>query len=458
LAQEGHQVDVFEAQEDLGGGTKSSDLFSLGLIHDHCSAVHPIGVSSPFFRSLELEDHGLRWKNPEVAVAHPLKPGHAAVMYEDILKTAEGLGRDASKWIKLFAPLVSNFDGVASEFLRPIIHVPTRPSLFLATGIRAGLPATSVAALFSTMEAKSLYMGVAAHLVAPLTRPTSASVGIMMTAAGHRNGWPVAEGGSSRISNALVQVASGLGVKFHTNSPITQENQLQGHEYRMFDTSIPQVARILRDRLPRRTLKALHKFRYGPGAFKLDLAVRDGIPWLHEPSRRAGTIHLGGSSAEIVKSESQVWKGDMPLNPFTLIGQQSVADSTRGTGGIHPIWIYAHVPAKHPRADSDRLLEAILLRIESHAPGFMELIVACRATSASQLETENENYVDGDIVGGANSPMQLIFRPSLTLASPYDLGTGRDFICSASTPPGAGVHGLCGYHAANTLISHIRNR
>lgn len=451
LAMEGLSVEVFESADTIGGGTRSAELTVPGVIHDICSAVHPLGVSSPFFASLPLGNHGLQWAWPDIDLAHPLDGGSAGVMVRSIDETAVGLGADGGTWKRLFGPVVAAFGAVTDDALKPLLHLPRRPVALARFGLRAGLPATTLARRFSTDEAQALFAGSAAHLLQPLNRPFSASVGVMLTAAGHHGGWPVAIGGSAAISSALASLLGELGGTIHTGVTVRSMEDIPPVPVVMFDTSPSAAADILGDLAPRRVQSAYRRWRHGPGAFKVDLAVEGGIPWTAEPCHRAGTVHLGGTLAEIVEAEAEVHRGRMPQRPFVLVAQQYLADRSRSAGNVHPVWAYAHVPAGF---DGDAT-DAIIDQLERFAPGTRDRIVGIHTTSTAGLEAYNANYIGGDIATGANSFRQLIARPRF-VPDPYFTGVQGRYLCSAATPPGGGVHGMCGFNAAKRALAGLR--
>lgn len=453
LAQAGLRVLVLEAAEEVGGGARSAELTLPGLVHDTCSAVHPLGVASPFLASLPLEPHGLRWRWPDVDLAHPLDGGRAAVLRRSLAATVEGLGRDGPAWRRTFGPLAARFADLAGEVLGPVAHLPRHPVTLARFGLRAGLPATVLARRFATDEARALFAGTAAHLVAPLGGLASASVGTVLTAACHAVGWPVAEGGSGAISAALAGLLRSLGGWIECGVEVKDLAEVAGAAVALFDVAPTRFAAIAGNRLPPRVAAALRRFRHGPAAFKLDLAVEGGLPWTAPACREAGTVHVGGTLEEVAAAERDVWRGRMPARPFVLVAQQHVCDPTRSRGDVHPVWAYAHVPNGY---DGDAT-GAILDQLERFAPGARERIVACHVTPPAELERRNANFVGGDVLCGANGPLQLLARPRPTLL-PYDTGIPGTFLCSAATPPGAGVHGMCGHRAARRALAWLARR
>ncbi len=450
LAQRGLKVTVLEAADEIGGGTRSSELTLPGLLHDHCSAVHPLGVGSPFLRTIGLERYGVQWAWPEVDLAHPLDGGRAGVLVRSLEATVHGLGADGPAWRRLFAPLAADFDALIEDVLRPVPHLPAHPVALARFGLRALQPATTVARRWHTEEARALFGGAAAHLMYPLTGPASSAVGLMLIGAAHRFGWPVARGGSRTITDALAALLTKLGGTIETGVRVDSLAELAPARIVMLDTAPAAAARICGDRLPGRVRRAYLGWRHGPAAFKVDLAVQDGIPWTHEACRRAGTVHLGGTLEEVVRTEAQTAGGRMPERPFVLVGQQYLADPGRSRDDVHPVWAYAHVPHGHP-GDAT---EAVLRQIERFAPGFRERIVGLAVRSTTELARYNANFIGGDIVAGANTARQVTLRPRLA-ADPYSTGIPGVYLCSAATPPGAGVHGMCGANAARSALRYL---
>jgi phytoene dehydrogenase-like protein len=450
LAQAGVEVTVLEAEETIGGGTRSAELTVPGVLHDVCSAFHPGAVTSPFFRSLDLEAHGLEWRWPEIDLAHPLDDGSAATMVRSLEQTVAGLGADGPAWRRLFGNSVANFDAVNEEIMRPLLHLPKHPVLLTRFGLPATAPATLLTRRWKTPGARALFGGVAAHTFSPLTRPFSASAGVALIAAGHAGGWPAAAGGSQSIAAALAAVLREHGGKVETGVRVSSLAELGTPDVIAFDLAPSAVADVAGDRLPSRVARAYRRYRHGPGAFKVDLAVEGGVPWTAAACRRAGTVHAIGSFEELVAAERDINRGRMPERPFVLVGQQYLADPQRSAGDVHPIWAYAHVPSGYD-GDGEK---AVLDQIERFAPGLRERIVASSSSSPAELEAYNPNYIGGDIATGANDPLQMTFRPRLAL-DPYSTGVPGLFICSAATPPGGGVHGMGGYNAAQSALRHL---
>lgn len=453
LARAGLDVTVLEAAETVGGGTRSSVKIQPNLIHDEASAFHPLAVASPIYRELELHRHGLEWCLPPIQCVHPFDDGSAAELHQGVGKTASLLAGAGSRWAAAFGASSRNFDSLMMDISRPILHIPKHPLTLARFGLRASLPATALGALLRTEHARGLWMGVAAHALYPLTTPLSSSVGLSLVVAAHAEGWPVAKGGSQSIANALVSVITSHGGVVETNHRVNSITDLPAVDVLMLDVSPSIALQILGDQLPTRVANAYRKYKHGAGAFKVDFAVEGGIPWLAESACKAGTVHLGGSADEVVRTESEIHRGLMPERPFVLVGQQYVADPSRCNGNIKPVWSYAHVPHGYP-GDAT---ETIIKQIERFAPGFRERIIGTATRTTTEMSVYNANYIGGDIIGGQSSPKQLVFRPRLTL-SPYATGIPGTYMCSASTPPGAGAHGLCGANAAEQALYELGNR
>jgi phytoene dehydrogenase-like protein len=450
LARAGLDVTVLEASDSIGGGTRSSEMIMPGLVHDHCSAFHPIAAASPLLTRLDLESRGLRWRWPAVDCAHPLDDGSAGVFERSIERTAEGLGADGRRWRRLFGPLSARFDDVLADATQPLLRVHGHPLLLARFGAAAALPATVLARVWSQEATRALWAGVAAHTFHRLDRPFTSAVGLMLLTAGHATGWPVAEGGSKAIADALVADIEAHGGTIETGHPVTSLRDLPSTDVVMLDVAPSAAADILGDRLPSRVARAYRRFRHGPAAFKVDFAVEGGVPWTAGAARQAGTVHLGGGIDEIVAGEAAIQRGTMPARPFVLVGQQYLADPTRSAGDVHPVWSYAHVPHGY----TGDATATVVAQIERFAPGFRERVVGTAVRSTTELSAANANYVGGDVIGGASSPMQLLFRPRLAI-DPYATGVAGTYLCSASTPPGAGAHGMCGANAAARALADL---
>ncbi|MCG8926097.1 NAD(P)/FAD-dependent oxidoreductase [Lentzea sp. CC55] len=454
LAQHGVEVTVLEASDRLGGGARTTEEPVTGTLHDRCSAVHPTAVLSPFLRTLGLERYGLRWRHPEVMLAHPLDDGTAAVMRGTAEETAAGLpGEDGARWLKAFGPLAAHVESTADDLLGPLLRWPSHPVHLARFGLRAAPPAALMRRWWRSPATQSLFLGVAAHVMHDLHAPMTSSVAAMLIAAGHRFGWPVAEGGSQAITDALTALLLDLGGKTVTGTGVESSSDLPDADVVLLDTAPSAAVRILGDRIPPRVRRAYGRWRHGPAAFKVDFAVRGGVPWSNAACGAAGTVHLGGGPDEVLRTAREVHRGTMPAAPFVLVGQQYLADPSRSAGDVHPVWAYAHVPRGH----AGDATTAIIGQIERFAPGFGERIVAHSVKDPAELERGNANYVGGNILTGADDPFQLVFRPRLT-PHPYDTGVPGVYLCSAATPPGAGVHGMGGYHAAGRALATLGTR
>jgi len=446
LAREGFKVSVFEGADEPGGGTRTYDDPAVpGLRHDHCAAVFPFAASSPFLSTLPLTEFGLVWRHAPIDVAHPLDDGTAAVAYRDLERTIAELGADGPAWDRTVGAAARRFGALADDALGPLLSVPRHPFTSARAGLPALLPATVLAGTFATERGAALFGGLASHAFARLDRPMTGAVGVLLGAAGHQQGWPVVEGGAEGLWRAMVACLEDLGGEVVTGRWITSFRDLPRARVALFDTSPHGLARILGDHLPARERHRVETWRYGPAAFKVDFAVRGAVPWAAADARRAGTLHLGGTFEQVAAAEATTVAGSLAERPFTLVAQPHVADASREVEGITPLWAYAHVPYGC-REDVAPLIEA---QIERFAPGFGERIVARHVTTPSDLEATNPNLHGGDIAGGANLPTQLLARPRLSF-DPYATGVPGVFLCSASTPPGGGVHGMAGYHAARS--------
>ncbi len=451
LARAGLAVTVVESEATIGGGTRTSELTVNGVLHDECSAFHPLGVGSPFLSSLGLGEHGLRWRWPEIDLAHPMVSGAAAVLWRDLERTVAHLGVDGGSWRRIYGPLTEGFNGLVDDLLRPVLHVPLHPVRLAAFGRRAALPASWTAGRFEDRCAPALFGGLAAHAFGSLRAPMSSAVGLVLGAAGHRYGWPVAEGGSQAITAAMASALGGMGGTIETGRRVDALDELGRPDVVMLDVSPTSALRLAGGRLPRQVAAAYRRYRYGPAAFKLDLAVEGGVPWSNDHCRRAGTVHVGGTFDEIASAEGDIVSGRMPERPFVLVGQQYLADPSRSAGDVHPVWAYAHVP----HGWGGDATEAIIDQIERFAPGVRSRIVARHARTVAELEAGNANYVGGDIGTGANDVIGLLARPRPAL-DPYFTGIPGVYLCSAATPPGGGVHGMCGYNAALSALRRLR--
>lgn len=453
LARDGLEVTVLEAADAIGGGTRTEELTVPGVLHDVCSAIHPFGAASPFFASLSLAEHGLTWLSPEIDLVNPLSDGRAGILYRSLDRTVEGMDGDGAAWRRTFERLSTEFPAYGEDLLRPLLAVPHHPLKLAAFGPDALLPATALARRFMTAPVRALFAGVAAHSVQPLTRPTTASVGLMLIAAGHHVGWPVAEGGSRAITDALASLLKAHGGTIETGVRVTTLDQIPPSAVSVFDVSPRAMLAIAGDALPPRVRRAYERFRYGAGSFKVDLAVEGGVPWTVSEARRSATVHVAGTLEDIAAAEDAPHRGRMPERPFILVAQQHVIDPSRSKGDVHPVWAYCHVPHGW---DGDAT-DAIVDQIERFAPGTCDRIVGSFSRGPAQLEAYNANYVGGDIATGSTDPRQLLVRPRFS-TDPYSTGIPGVFLCSSATPPGGGVHGMCGAGAAASALRHIGRR
>jgi phytoene dehydrogenase-like protein len=449
LARAGCSVLVCEANATIGGGARSAELTLPGFVHDICSAVHPLAAGSPFFKTLPLERFGLEWIEPEIPLAHPLDNNSAACLWKDIDVTAEHLREDSGAYRRMMKPLARNWENLSIEFLQPMLHVPRHPFVLARFGVPALCPATLLAKfMFIGEPARALFAGIAAHSFLPLEALASSAFALVLGLAGHAVGWPIPRGGSQQISNALAAYLRELGGNIEVNHRIENLRDLPKSRAILLDVSVWEFLRIAGQQMPSRYRRQLESFRHGPGIFKIDYALSEPIPWKAEACRRAGTIHLGGGIDEIAAAESEVARGNIPEHPFVLVAQQSLFDETRSPRGRHTLWSYCHVPLN---CDTD-MSDQIESQIERFAPGFRDCILARHKMSAADLGKSNFNLTGGDINGGAANLMQLIARPILS-PTPYRTPLPGIYLCSASTPPGGGVHGMCGYHAARAALS-----
>jgi phytoene dehydrogenase-like protein len=450
LARAGRSVLVLEAEETIGGGTRSAELTLPGFVHDICSAIHPLGVGSPVMQSLPLATHGLSWVHPDVAMAHPLDGGRAGFVERDVAATAGRLGDDATAWRRHIGSHAERWDDLAPMLTRPLLQVPRHPVALARFGLPALAPANWLARRwFDGDEARALFAGCAAHAFLPLSHPMTASFGLVLLASAHAVGWPVAVGGSQRIADALVSILRADGGDVETGRRVTSLADLPPSRAVLFDLSPRQVVSIAGECLPRRYRRRLERFRHGPGSFKVDYALDGPVPWTNEACRRAGTVHVGGSADDVALAEADVAAGRHPERPFVLVAQQSIADPSRAPAGKHTLWAYCHVPN---RSTID-MTDAIDSQIERFAPGFRDLVLARHVAGPAWLEEHDAAFIGGDISGGANDGWQLIFRP--VVGRPYRTPEPSLLLCSASTPPGGGVHGMCGYHAAQTALRGV---
>ena len=448
LAKAGRSVKVLEASATPGGGMRTAELTLPGYRHDVCSAFHPLAATSPFFRSLQLESQGLEFIHPPVPLAHPLDGGRAGLLFRSMKETTDHLGLDGPAWEKLIGWLVERWNRLGPNLLAPVLQVPNQPFALASFALRGLPPAELTARSFETPEAKALFAGSAAHGFLSLNRPFTASFGLILSALAHVGGWPIIAGGSDHLSKSMVTILDELGVEIECDHPVRSLNDLPPSTVVLFDINPAQLARIAEDELPSLFLSRLRRFRPGPGVFKLDYALSEPIPWTNEHCRQAGTVHVGGTLAEIVSAESDVAAGLHPDRPFVLVGQQSLFDPSRTPDNGHTLWAYCHVPNGSDRDMGDHIER----QIERFAPGFRDTIVVRHRAGPQWFEDHNANNVGGDISGGSHTGTQLLARP-IWSTRPYRTPNPRLFLCSASTPPGAGVHGMNGYGAARDVLA-----
>jgi len=452
LAQVGLSVAVFEAKETIGGGCRSMELTLPGFVHDVCSAVHPLALDSSFFRSLPLESYGLEMIQPMAPLAHPLDDGTAVILERSIEATAAGLSIDAKAYRKLMTPLVANWDKIAG-----FIRAPLRPQSVLHPfarvnfGLKAIRSARGLAeSLFKGERASAIFAGMCAHSMMSLEQPSSAAAGLLLAIPGHTVGWPIPRGGSQMIVDALAAYFLSLGGEIITGVEVKSIDALPPATVILCDITPRQLLRIAGDYLPNSYQRQLRRYRYGPGIFKIDYALDGSIPWKAKECLRAGTVHIGGTFSEVAASERAVTQGEHPEKPFVLVAQQSLFDPTRAPEGKHTAWVYCHVP----NGSTFDMTERIESQIERFAPGFRDCILARSTMTSLEVERYNANYVGGDISGGIMDLRQYYTRPTIR-PIPYTTPAKNIFICSSSTPPGAGVHGLCGYFAARAALRHL---
>lgn len=432
LARAGLRVRVFEARPTIGGGMRSAALTLPGFVHDVCSAVHPFGVLSPFFRALPLAEHGLTWIQPDVMIAHPLDDGTAVAVLADVDLTAHGLGEDARRYRDLVGGLARDLPELADDVLAPIVHLPRHPLLLARFGVHALPSAKWLARDFADERTRALVAGCAAHSFRPLEAKTTAAFSLLLLASAHVHGWPFARGGSQTIADALASVLRSYGGEIVRGTTVTSRPDAR---VALFDTSPDALARILR-----RPLGARPR---GPGIFKIDYALSAPVPWRAEPCRRAGTVHVGGGFEEIAASERATIEGQHPERPFVLVAQPSLFDATRAPPGEHTLWVYCHVP----NGSTVDMTERIEAQIERFAPGFRDVVLVRATMNTHEIEAHNANYLGGDIAGGSTDPFSLL---------PYETPVDGVYLCSAATAPGAGVHGMCGFHAAELALTRAR--
>jgi phytoene dehydrogenase-like protein len=447
LARAGRSVLVLEGSETIGGGLRTEALTLPGFRHDTCSAIHPLGVASPFFRSVPLAAHGVHWIHPPAPLAHPLDDGTAVLLERSLDETAAGLGPDGLAWRRLLGPLVPAAPELIDGTLAPL-GVPRQPVPMARFGLRALRSASGLArSRFDGERARALFAGCAAHSLLPLESAATAAFGLVLALLGHAVGWPLPRGGSQRVADALASYLVSLGGELETGRPVASLAELPPARVTMLDVTPRQLLALAGDRLGGRYRRALERYRYGPGVVKVDYALSGPVPWRSAECARAATVHLGGRLDEIAAAEAEVASGGHPLRPFVLAAQQSLFDPSRAPDGSHTLWAYTHVPNGSAVDVTDRI-EA---QLERFAPGFREQVLERSVLSPAALEARNPNYVGGDINGGSAELRQLFARPVARLV-PYRTPLEGVYLCSSSTPPGGGVHGMCGYHAARAAL------
>lgn len=447
LARQGLGVLVIERASQPGGGVRSGALTLPGFIHDICSSAYPLGAASPFFRSLPLERHGLAWIHPPACAAHPLPGGEAALLTRSLEETAQGLGRDAEAWRRLFGPLVESADAIITDILAPL-HWPRRPLPLARFGLPGLRSARGLAeSRFRTREARALLAGMAAHGTQPLENPATAGFALLFALLGHHAGWPLVAGGAQRLTEALLAELRALGGEIECGREISRLGGLPPSRAVLLDVTPRQFLRLGEGRLSGRERRRLERFRYGPGTFKVDWALAGPIPWAAPACARAGSVHIGGELEELAAGERTVAGGGIPSHPFVLLVQPSLFDPSRAPAGRHTAWGYCHLP----NGSAVDLLDAIERRVEEFAPGFGDLVLGRHVLSPPTWEAHNPNCVGGDISGGAMDMGQLLTRPFFKL-DPYATALPGVYLCSASTPPGGGVHGMGGYFAARSAL------
>lgn len=450
LARAGLSVLVLEAKDSIGGGTRTAELTLPGFKHDICSTIQPLTLASPFFRHTPLTDYGVRWVYPPVEAAHPMDEQPAVLLERSVEATAARLGPDRKAYIRLMAPLVSRWEALMDQFLGPFT-LPGNPFLAARLAIPALLPAGVVArTLFRGEAARAVFAGVAGHSILPMSKPVSGGFGIMLGLLAHAVGYPVVEGGSQRLAEAMAAYLASLGGKIETGCAVRAMNDIPPARLVLFDLTPRSFVKIAGDSLPAAFRKRLSAFRYGPGVFKVDFALSNPIPWKDPQVGKAATVHLGGTLEEITQSERLVWQGEHAPRPYIILAQQSLFDPTRAPAGKHTAWAYCHVPHGSP-VDRTAAVEA---QIERFAPGFKDTVLARHTFTAVEMEMYNPNYVGGDINSGVQDLGQFFTRP-VARRAPYSTPLKGVYLCSSSTPPGGGVHGMSGYHAARAALSEL---
>jgi phytoene dehydrogenase-like protein len=452
LQQAGLSVLLIEAKDTIGGGLRSAELTLPHFIHDICSAIHPLAAGSPFFKTLPLEQHGLKFIQPTIAAAHPFDDSRAAILHPSIEQTAAVLGVDKNAYLTLLQPLIKSWPRIETDVLGPL-HFPKHPIAMASFGLKALTAATHLAKRFHTKEAKGLWAGMAAHSIQPLSNAATSAIALVLLTVGHIGGWPIPKGGAQAVANALASYLVSLGGAIETNFYVRSLSQLPSSHALLLDVTPQQLLQIAGHTFSPLYKWQLQRYRYGMGVFKIDWALDGPIPFTAEACRQAGTVHLGNTLEEIVAAEQLTAERKHPDQPFVLLAQQSLFDTSRAPEGKHTAWAYCHVP----NSSEVDMTERIEQQVERFAPGFKDRLLGRHVMNTIQIEAYNPNYIGGDIIGGANTISQLFTRPALRL-SPYKTSARGIYICSSSTPPGGGVHGMCGYYAAKKALKDVFQR
>jgi phytoene dehydrogenase-like protein len=448
LAQEGLSVKIFEKADTIGGGTRTKELTQPGFHHDVCSAIHPLAKASPFLRSLPLEDYGLHWIQPEIPVAHPLDDQPASALFRSFDETVSKIGGvDKSNYAYSINPFLDKWDELLSDILAPFSLLPDHPFLIARFGLQGLQSAKSFAKRFKSTPTRALFAGLAAHGIMPFDKAATAAIGLVLGVTAHTHGWPYPKGGSHNITKAMAKLFESLGGEIETNAEITSLDQLPKSSAIFFNNTPKQILDLAGKKISASYRKKLQNFEYGSGVFKIDFALSDPIPWKDEVCQKAGTVHVGGTFEEIARAEKETANGNHSNKPYVLVAQQSLGDNSRAPSGKHTGWAYCHVP----NGSTKDMTNAIISQIERFAPGFGDCIIDQHAMNTKAMQTYNPNYIGGDINGGRADITQLFTRPA-GLFDPYHIPETNMYICSSSSPPGGGVHGMCGYHAAESAL------
>lgn len=450
LIQQDLSVAVYEKEASVGGGTRTRELTLPGFRHDVCSAIHPMARSSPFLQSLPLGDYGLEWIQPEIPVAHPLDDQPAGALYRSLDRTVDHLGRDGETYRRVITPFLGSWDNLLPDILAPFSLRPRHPLLMARFGLQALRSAGGFSRRFKTPKTRALFAGLAAHGILPFDKMATAAIGLVLGIGAHTVGWPYPKGGSHSITKAMAAYFESLGGTIITGTAVASPDELPAAGAVLFNTTPKQILDMAGEKLPRGYARKLRRFEYGCGVFKLDLALSEPVPWTDERCRKAGTVHVGGTFEEIAASEDDTAHGRHPERPYVLVAQQSLFDDSRAPDGNHTCWAYCHVP----NGSTEDMSEPILNQIERFAPGFRDCIIGRHSMNTEAMHAYNPNYIGGDINGGKQDITQLFTRPA-GLFDPYHIPDTHYYICSSSTPPGGGVHGMCGYHAAESVLKQL---